>query len=264
MQLFTSWLETTEDGRKGTDQTGDVFWTTIAKHYCKKISNPKQSAKSLKNCWSIIQQAFNKFHGCVQQINHQNPSCTSSSNRNTMAHSLYNKLQGKPFPYTCCYNILRKSAKWHNYNLCLEKKNEPKSTSTAVPSSPTPGSMPSSAPVTVNVDLDGSGNETLRAPPEHPIGKKKLKAAIYQEQQLEASNHEHLKKMASAHSEIAIIAKKQQETLDAQNVNLQRLADEAIMNKDLTRASNMVKKFYKIEQKKILACLEAELEKEAK
>jgi hypothetical protein len=158
--------------------------------------------------------------------------------------------------------MLRKSAKWHDYNLCLKKKNEPKSTSTVVPSSPTPGLMPSLAPVTVNVDLDGSGDETLCAPPERLIGKKKLKAA-YQEQQLEASNHKHLKKMASAHSEIAIIAKKQQETLDAQNVNLQRLANKAIMKKDLTGASNMVKKFYKIKQKKILACLEAELEKEA-
>jgi hypothetical protein len=151
---------------------GDAFWETVAKHYYKQISNPKQSAKSLKNCCSIIKQAVNRFHGCVQQINHQNPSGTSSSNRNTMAHSLYNKLQGKPFPYTCCYNILCKSSKWHNNNISLEKKNDPKSTLTTVPSSPTPGLMPSSGPATVNVDLDGSGNKTLRAPPEHPIGKK--------------------------------------------------------------------------------------------
>jgi hypothetical protein len=29
VQICTSWLETTEDGRKGTDQTGDAFWETI-------------------------------------------------------------------------------------------------------------------------------------------------------------------------------------------------------------------------------------------
>jgi hypothetical protein len=43
--------------------------------------------------------------------------------------------------------------------------------------------------------------------------------------------------MASAHSKKAIIAKKQQETLDAQKVNLQQLANKAIMNNDLTGAS---------------------------
>jgi hypothetical protein len=69
--------------------------------------------------------------------------------------------------------------------------------------------------------------------------------------------------MAAAQSKIAIITKKQQETLDAQNSNLQRLADKAIISKDLTGASKMVKRFYEIEQKKIMAQLEAELEKSA-
>ncbi|PLW35477.1 hypothetical protein PCASD_12721 [Puccinia coronata f. sp. avenae] len=225
LQLCTSWLETTEDGRKGTNQTGNAFWATVAKHYTKQMPNPVQSTKSLKKRWGVIQQAVNKFHGCVQQINHWNPSGTSSSDRNSMALSLYSKLQGKPF-------------------------------------TPTPGSLPSSAPTMIQVDSDGSGDETSRAPPERPIGRKKSKVA-YQEQQLEASNHEQIKKMAMAHFDIAIITKKQQETLDAQNGNLQRLADEAIMCKDLTGASEMVKRFYEIEQKKIMARLEAELEKSA-
>jgi hypothetical protein len=56
--------------------------------------------------------------------------------------------------------------------------------------------------------------------------------------------------MAAVHSEIANISKKQQETLDAQHSNLQRLADKAIMSKDLNSASKMVKRFYEIGQKK--------------
>jgi hypothetical protein len=90
-----------------------------------------------------------------------------------MALSLYSKLQGKPFAYSSCYKILRKSAKWHEYNLLLEKKNKPKKTATTVPSSPTPGSLPSSGPAMIQVDSDGSGDETLRAPPERPVGQKK-------------------------------------------------------------------------------------------
>lgn len=67
---------------------------------------------------------------------------------------------------------------------------------------------------------------------------------------MELSNHKQIKKMAAAHSEIANISKKQQETLDAQHSNLQRLADKAIMSKDLNGASKMVKRFYEIGQKK--------------
>jgi hypothetical protein len=89
---------------------------------------------------------------------------------------------------------------------------------------------------------------------------KKSKIA-HQDHQLDLSNHKQLKKMAAAHSKIVVVAKKQQESLDSQNENLQRLAEEAIMNKDLTNASDMVKRYYEIQQKKIMDCLEAEMGK---
>jgi hypothetical protein len=116
---------------------------------------------------------------------------------------------------------------------------------------------------TTKLDSDGTGNETTCAFPERPIGQKKSKVA-YQDQQLEVSNHKHLKKMALAHSEIANVAKKQQETLELQNHGLQCLAEEAIMNKELTGASEVVRNFYEMEQKKIMAWLKGEMEKVAK
>jgi hypothetical protein len=231
----------------------------------KHIPDPEQSAKILKNRWGIIQQAVNNFHGCVQQINHWNPSGTSSTNRNLMAVTLYSKLQGKPFLFTSCYEGLHKSAKWHDYCLALEKKSKPKKPAINVPSSPTPGLIPSSTSglATIKLDLEGSGNETTHALPERPIGQKKSKVA-YQDQQLEVSNHKNLKKTALAHSEIANVAKKQQETLESQVHNLQSLSDKAIMNKYLNGASKVVRKFYEIEQKRIMAWLEGEMEKVAK
>jgi dTDP-4-dehydrorhamnose reductase len=89
---------------------------------------------------------------------------------------------------------------------------------------------------------------------------KKSKIA-HQDHQLDLSNHEQLKKMAAAHYEIVVVAKKQQESLDSQNENLQCLADNAIMNKDLTNASDMVKQYYEIQRKKIMDCLEAKMGK---
>jgi hypothetical protein len=229
------------------------------------MPDPKQSAKSLKNRWGIIQQAINKFHGCVQQINHWNPSGTSSTDINSMAVTLYSKLQGKPFTFTACYEVLHKFTKWHDYCLALEKKSKTKKPATNVPSSPTPGSIPSlnSGLAIIKLDSDSSGNETARTLPERPIGQNKSKVS-YQDQQLELSNHKHLKKMALAHSEIANVAKKQQETFESQNHNLQSLVNKSIMNKDLTGASEVVRKFYEMEQKKIMARLEGEMEKVAK
>jgi hypothetical protein len=65
--------------------------------------------------------------------------------------------------------------------------------------------------------------------------------------------------MVSSHCKIAKASKKQQSTLDSQNANLQRFANNAIMNKDLTGVSNIFRKYYELEQKKIIACLEGEL-----
>jgi hypothetical protein len=67
--------------------------------------------------------------------------------------------------------------------------------------------------------------------------------------------------MVAAHCEIANVAKKQQMSLDSQNANLQRLADEAIMSKGLSGASEMVRKYYELEQKKIMEHLEGEMAK---
>jgi hypothetical protein len=124
------------------------------------------------------------------------------------------------------------------------------------------GSVPSSLPSSTStptpsadVTSDLSGDETVSGPPARPIGRKQAKVA-YQEQQLQASNHENLKKMATAHTDIAAAVKNQQLMLSTQQDALQRIADEAIMNKDLTGADEDVKKYYMIQRKKILTRLE--------
>ncbi|KAA1097740.1 hypothetical protein PGT21_018601 [Puccinia graminis f. sp. tritici] len=52
IQLCNSWLEISEDPKKGTDQSFNAFWEAIAKHYATQIPNAPRSAKSLKNHWS--------------------------------------------------------------------------------------------------------------------------------------------------------------------------------------------------------------------
>jgi hypothetical protein len=50
--------------------------------------------------------------------------------------------------------------------------------------------------------------------------------------------------MVAAHGEIADVVKKQQMSLNPQNTNSQRLANEAIMSKDLSGTSEMVIRCY--------------------
>ncbi|KAA1075402.1 hypothetical protein PGT21_034794 [Puccinia graminis f. sp. tritici] len=83
---------------------------------------------------------------------------------------------------------------------------------------------------------------------------KQLKEKVaYQEKKIDASNCKHLKKMATAHIDIAKAAKKQQMALasamSSQHSTLKHLAYEAIMNKDLTGAYDDVKKYSKLQQK---------------
>ncbi|OAV97469.1 hypothetical protein PTTG_26066 [Puccinia triticina 1-1 BBBD Race 1] len=272
LQLCNSWLETTKDSRKGTDQSGTAFWETITNHYQSKISEPLQPLKSIKSHFGIIQHAVNKFHGCVNQINHRNPSGTTATNRISMALTLYTKLYEKPFQYISCYNLLSKAPKWIDYNAAMNKKAElkkpekvsgPSSKVNTSVFSPLPGSLPSSTPAeTAQLSSEASGDETARTGPTRPIGRKKAKLA-YQEEKLDASNHEHLKKMAGAHVEIAEVVKKQQlllqNAMSAQQKTLDCLADEAIMNKDLTGADEDVKRYYSLERKWILAQREQEI-----
>jgi hypothetical protein len=252
LQLCNSWLETTKDGRKGTNESGDVFWEMVSKHYRKQIPEPERSTKSLKNCWSIIQHAINKYHGCLQ-MNHCNQSGTTSNNQTTMALLLYGKIQGQLFPYISCYKILINLAKWNAYHQNLEKKTNPKRDE----SSPPPSSGPATTRATSDASGDHKGKDDVLT---RPIGRKKAKLE-YQEQQLDVSNHKELKKMVAAHCEIANVAKKQQMSLDSQNTNLQCLANEAIMSQDLSGASDMVKRYYELEQKTIMERLEAEMAK---
>ncbi|EFP76925.2 hypothetical protein PGT21_005016 [Puccinia graminis f. sp. tritici] len=158
------------------------------------------------------------------------------------------RIQGTKL-YLCCYDLISKAPKWQDYNAVMSKK-----LTNVNPSSPLPSSLPNSTTAeTVHLTSDASGDESVHGEPTRLMGRKKAKLA-YQEEKLDASNHEHLKKMATAHIDIAEVAKKQQTSLakamHAQHSALERLPDEAVMNKDLTGANDDVKKYYMLQRKK--------------
>jgi hypothetical protein len=262
LQLCNSWLEVSEDPKKGTDQTFNAFWEAIARHYATHIPNAPRSAKSLKNHWSDkIQKDVNKFVGCVNQIQQLNPSGTTSANRLTMAMSMYSKLYEKPFTLLSCYKILITSPKWNDYSRGLVKKRE--STTATSNKRKEPDSSTTTGPstdVSVGESIGGgreSSSDETCGPPTRPIGRKRAKSDHAAELAAKKTQ-ESLKKMAQAHSDIADVAKKQCAFLEAQQASMNRLADESIMCKDLNGASEMMKKYYAFEQSRIMARLEKE------
>ncbi|EHS63670.1 uncharacterized protein PGTG_21756 [Puccinia graminis f. sp. tritici CRL 75-36-700-3] len=264
LQLCNLWLEISEDPKKGTDQTFNPFWEAIARHYATHIPNAPRSAKSLKNHWSDkIQKEVNRFVSCVNQVQQANPSGTNSANRLTMAMSMYSRLYEKPFTMLGCYEILITSPKWNDYSRGLAKKRE--STSTAANKRKEPDSSSTNLPSTNSTTTDASNggrggdsssNETC-GPPTRPIGRRRAKCD--QAAELAAKKtQESLKKMAQDHCDIAEVAKKQSSFLDAQQAAMNCLVDESIMCKDLSGASEMMKRYYSFERSKIMARLEKE------
>ncbi|PLW33931.1 hypothetical protein PCANC_20794 [Puccinia coronata f. sp. avenae] len=255
-QLCDSWLDTTQNSRKGTDQKSEAFWDTVAKNYSKHISDPVRTAGSLKNRWSILQRTINKFVGCVNQINHKNPSGASAKTRLSMALSLYSKIYNKPFPNLVCYNILSNAPKWNEYCHTLEKKNNQtkknKKVKLAGNQTSTQSTSVTSSSV-VEVDGETSGEETC-GPAKQPIGRKKAKDAVKEE----SVSLNLLKKMSTAHSTISNTAKRQNDILEAQQVAITRMANKAIMSKDLNGLSNLARSYYESEQKKIIERLQNE------
>jgi hypothetical protein len=257
LQLCKSWVEVSKDPKKGTDQTFNTFWQTVAQH-----PSSGRTAKSLKSCWSDrIQREVNKFAGCVNQIQNLNPSGTNSSNRFTMAMSLYSKLYNKPFTFLGCYEILLASPKWNDYCRDIKKKDQPTpSNKQKEPNSgPPPASLStqsSSHLPSTNTSVNSSGDETS-VPPTRPIGHKRAKEDLAAAN-TSKKNQESLNKMAQAHCDIAEAAKKQVAFLDSQQAAMNRLANELIMCKDLSGVSETMKKYYEFEQMKILARMEKE------
>jgi hypothetical protein len=69
----------------------------VTNHYKSKISKPKQSVKSINGCWGLVEHTVNKFHGCVNQVNHWNPSGAMAANQVSLALTMSTKLREKPF-----------------------------------------------------------------------------------------------------------------------------------------------------------------------
>ncbi|KAI7948826.1 hypothetical protein MJO29_010491 [Puccinia striiformis f. sp. tritici] len=221
VQLCVSWVETSEDPKKGTDQTLNSFWDALANHYATHLPGSRQTLKSLQSRWGDhIQKEVNKFMGCVHQVDNLNPSGKTDSNGFQLAMTTYSGLYNRPFGFLSCYQILVESPKWNKYCCSLEKKKERSKSNSKRKNSAsetqildimsTTDAADSQAPCPSDIECSGDDNSSF---PTRAIGRKRAKAdeaaALIAQR-----NSDNIKKMAQAHSDIAAATKHQTALLE--------------------------------------------------
>jgi hypothetical protein len=100
LQLCNSWLETTKDGRKGTNQSGNVFWETVSKPtesgflnlrdlqrasriYGASYSMPSTNTTAAFSRSTIVIKAGQPWHSCCMAKFKESRSPTSSATRSS-------------------------------------------------------------------------------------------------------------------------------------------------------------------------------------
>ncbi|KAI7948805.1 hypothetical protein MJO29_010470 [Puccinia striiformis f. sp. tritici] len=179
LQLSKSWITTTEDARKGIDQTFDTFWVSVATHYNTHLPDVLRLANGLRNRWSnIVEPEVNKFLGCVTQIANKNPSGATGINCFTMAMNMFQEMYGHQFAFSACYKVLLKLPKWNEYCRAQHQKK----TSTKTPKKPKqPESDPRTSPANNGNEMEReSSSDKTSGPPTRSNGRKrtKLKHAV--------------------------------------------------------------------------------------
>jgi len=73
--IVAAWLNVSTDATHGTNQCKITFWRRVYIFYEKnRGSIPERSQGSLTHRWGCIQEAVNRFCGCISQIETRNQS----------------------------------------------------------------------------------------------------------------------------------------------------------------------------------------------
>ena len=230
----------------------------VAKKYLKVIPKPNQTSVGLKNRWATLQDAINKFSGCVQQITYANQSGTTNKDQLTYALRLYAKNHKKSFTHLNCYNILVNAPKWNEYVLGLEQKQKSKSNKQKIPPSSSDGHHFLSQSAQAASSDPGDSIDPLSKPTtnanstlnkiKHPAGNKHAK--------LDQQDGAWQRSLAKSQQMMAEQTEKQNEILQTQTEAMKSLAkdsrlasEDKILSKDTSQMDDHTKRYYEMKNK---------------
>ncbi|POW01447.1 hypothetical protein PSTT_12526 [Puccinia striiformis] len=265
IEIRKAWVAITEDSQVGTDQDSKKFWARIHNIYTIAFPPPTRTQKSIKGRFGIIQKEANKFRGCAAQVKNLNPSGRTLEDKLEMTQRTYEVDQGCSFTHIWCYNVLVKCAKWHTYCRQTIEKEVARKKRARSPNNNDQGLEGSPEPPATSTDsaaTDACPESDTGGVLERPIGKKKAKAL----HRAKGKGVDDWKDgVATAQSEIAIQAKRQNDIFESDSKSLQSIAktaqtnaEIAIMNKNLDNCSELVRRYYEAWQRAIVEALESQ------
>ncbi|RLO05381.1 hypothetical protein DYB28_005322 [Aphanomyces astaci] len=111
-QLARSWVCTSEDPIKGTDQSKDKFWSTIHEHWSSALGQDDRTIQALKNRWSIVSRSAQKFIGYVAQAKSRRASGNTDEDVMQAALALFLSLEHEVFQQVAAWRTLSACPKW--------------------------------------------------------------------------------------------------------------------------------------------------------
>lgn len=120
-QICISWVYTTQDAVKGTDQNISAFWSSVLQHaQTATPSLAKRTAEAIRQRFGAISRSVTKFAGCLKSIQRLKKSGSSATDELNMALELYKTDNSEEFKYMECYEVLKQCPKY-SMNECLNK-----------------------------------------------------------------------------------------------------------------------------------------------
>lgn len=233
--LCTAWLNVSQDGATGTYQKLDTLYERIYEMFIEICTEKNLSCSAelrvpsgLKARWLLISKACSKFSGCVAQISARQQSGTTQSDVFKQAFTLYNTSTKSPFSLLHAYKILECAPKWKQYvDIKVAAVNSSKRRQSEENEDDEPISTASSSRP---MGQKASKKLKLQQTPNADIGAEIVKASNL---------------LAKAAEKKALLSRER-------TMAINRMANHAIMSVDFSTLSDIAKKYYKIEQERIL------------
>ncbi|XP_058828373.1 uncharacterized protein LOC131688218 [Topomyia yanbarensis] len=233
--LCQAWLHVSQDPIVGTNQKSENLYGTIFDKFIEICSENCVSAQpdlrapsGIKGRWHFINKSVSKFAGCMTQINASQQSGASPEDNLKKALTPYVTKEKSPFMMMHCYRILESAPKWQQYNVLK---------------------VPAVKRSAESLSNDGSEEtDGVEQSSTNEMDRPRGRDANKKQKNLGSETFE----LANAGKLLAVAAKaKVKDSIERTKV-LKRIANHSIMSIDFSKLSNVAKKYYALEQHRIL------------
>ncbi|CAH9074503.1 unnamed protein product [Cuscuta epithymum] len=115
--IDNAWLHVSMDSDIGNNKKSTAMWVRIVEVFKENMGarcNPLRNNNSLQLHWGKIQAAVNKFVGHYERLDRHPKSGTNLDDLIKKAMGSYEDIQGSPFKYLHCWEIMSKNPKWYS------------------------------------------------------------------------------------------------------------------------------------------------------